>query len=311
MDQQLPQCILSEVLSGEVALGSWDEEQWEWMGDTFWLFSEGLEGLEIFSFGQDPTLSQDHTSMLPTTCQQTLGTAGPAGDQYTDILHSSSLLAHFSTATSHSYDQLQTQTTQYLSLSSPAYSQTPSLDMSPIQSQGSPYSVGPIATPPTVNLPYSPYHEGENLLYGIQPQDFPVPASFAQQPMNPTTEGLVGDTNPENAQTHSVMSYQQAQNAPASNYQSRHSPKLSARRRRRKVKPEECPICGKGHAYKAELDRHMIAQHKDQAEQHDLSVERFLCPHCPQDFARKDHLTRHLQRKHGLPKGIRRRSKEN
>ncbi|KAK3339490.1 hypothetical protein B0H65DRAFT_302045 [Neurospora tetraspora] len=160
---------------------------------------------------------------------------------------------------------------------SPTYTHTPSLGFSPVPSQDSPHSVESLATTPNFTV---------------------------EEPM----DGLL----PKDPQAHTESSYEQAQSHPAPTDQPGHSPKLSARRRRRKEKPVKCPIpgCGMGHAYQAELDRHIIAQHKDQAEQYALSVKRFPCPHCPRDFARKDHLTRHRQRRHGLAKQEKRRSKK-
>lgn len=305
MNQQIPQCTSSKVSSGK-ALWSWGDELWGWTEDIFWSFPEDPQD-DLCLFSEGLSVSQADAFMLPSTCQQKLGTAEPTGNPYTDFQDHSSLPTHISTATTQTYYQQQT---LYASLGSPTHSQTPSLGISHIQSQGSPYSVGFIATPATMDLPCIPNHQGDTLHNGLQLPDVPVPAAFAQQSPNPTAQGLMGDHFPENPQAHYEWSYEQTQEPPAPNDKSGRSPKLSARCRRRKDKPEECPICGKGHAYKAELDRHIIAQHKDQAEQHALSVERFSCPHCSRDFARKDHLIRHRQRKHGLAKREKRSTKE-
>jgi hypothetical protein len=71
------------------------------------------------------------------------------------------------------------------------------------------------------------------------------------------------------------------------------------RQKRKENKPEKCHICQKGHQWRRDLERHYCTQHPDEAAKMGLSMSRPVCRHCGQDFARRDHLTRHLRRKHG------------
>lgn len=71
------------------------------------------------------------------------------------------------------------------------------------------------------------------------------------------------------------------------------------RQLRKLIKPETCPVCGKGHAQVRERDRHIITQHYDEAVRMGLNVDRPQCGLCDQTFRRKDHLTRHMKRRHG------------
>lgn len=71
------------------------------------------------------------------------------------------------------------------------------------------------------------------------------------------------------------------------------------REKRKKEKPERCHICEKGHQWKRDLDRHYITNHPEEAEKRGLHIFRPRCKHCGRTFARGDHLTRHVKRKHG------------
>ncbi|KAK3940306.1 hypothetical protein QBC46DRAFT_341712 [Diplogelasinospora grovesii] len=81
---------------------------------------------------------------------------------------------------------------------------------------------------------------------------------------------------------------------------------VSARERRKIEKPEKCPLCGAGFAYKADRDKHLVTgQHRAQAHNFGLSTEKFSClvGRCralQKTFARKDGLKRHRKNKHGL-----------
>jgi uncharacterized Zn-finger protein len=77
-------------------------------------------------------------------------------------------------------------------------------------------------------------------------------------------------------------------------------PNTSSRRAKRKVdKPEICLICQKGHQWRRELNRHYRTNHPVEAEKMGISMARPVCRYCGKDFARRDHLKRHLKRKHG------------
>jgi hypothetical protein len=71
------------------------------------------------------------------------------------------------------------------------------------------------------------------------------------------------------------------------------------RQKRKEDKPEKCHICEKGHQWKRDLERHYRSNHPDEAANMGLSRSRPICRHCGKDFARRDHLKRHLKRKHG------------
>jgi hypothetical protein len=72
------------------------------------------------------------------------------------------------------------------------------------------------------------------------------------------------------------------------------------KRAKRKVeKPEICLICQKGHQFRRELNRHYRTNHPVEADKMGISMARPVCRYCGKDFARGDHLTRHLKRKHG------------
>lgn len=71
------------------------------------------------------------------------------------------------------------------------------------------------------------------------------------------------------------------------------------RQLRKLIKPETCPVCGKGHAQVRERDRHIITQHYEDAVRMGLNTDRPQCHLCEQTFRRKDHLTRHMKRRHG------------
>lgn len=71
------------------------------------------------------------------------------------------------------------------------------------------------------------------------------------------------------------------------------------RQKRKEDKPEKCHICGKGHQWNRDLERHYWSNHPVEAAKMGLSRSEPKCRHCGKDFARRDHLKRHLKRKHG------------
>ncbi|CVK97054.1 uncharacterized protein FMAN_11289 [Fusarium mangiferae] len=71
------------------------------------------------------------------------------------------------------------------------------------------------------------------------------------------------------------------------------------REKRKEDKPEKCHICGKGHQWRRDLERHYWSNHPDEAVKMGLSRSEPKCRHCGEYFARRDHLKRHLKRKHG------------
>ncbi|KAH6634988.1 hypothetical protein B0J18DRAFT_35324 [Chaetomium sp. MPI-SDFR-AT-0129] len=82
-------------------------------------------------------------------------------------------------------------------------------------------------------------------------------------------------------------------------------PGISAREWRKKIHPEKCPVCGLGHTYQNERDKHIAARHREVAGQYGVSTTRLRCGWCARTFARGDHLTRHLSRSHSREAGRR------
>jgi hypothetical protein len=86
-------------------------------------------------------------------------------------------------------------------------------------------------------------------------------------------------------------------------------PGISSREWRKIIKPEKCPKCPMGFPYKHDLNKHIVARHRQIAAKRKLSLERHACKWCPGMFARKDHLKRHLTKEHQREKTWKRRSK--
>ena len=63
--------------------------------------------------------------------------------------------------------------------------------------------------------------------------------------------------------------------------------------------PHECPCCGRGHARKKDLHRHMRTRHEAEARQFGIPAEEAPCPApgCGHR-ARKDNIKRHVDKKH-------------
>jgi hypothetical protein len=86
-------------------------------------------------------------------------------------------------------------------------------------------------------------------------------------------------------------------------------PGISSREWHKIIRPEKCPTCPMGFPYKHDLNKHIVARHRQVAAKRKLSLERHACKWCPGTFARKDHLMRHLTREHQREKTWKRRSK--
>ncbi|KAK4109129.1 hypothetical protein N656DRAFT_358501 [Canariomyces notabilis] len=126
----------------------------------------------------------------------------------------------------------------------------------------------------------------------------------------PMEQGVIGDVGQGILQGADLISEVESSSSRLSTVHkphNRHS--LPARERRKLDRPEECPLCGKGHAYRAGLNRHICSKHPDEAARFNLSTERQVCKWCRSSFARKDHLLRHLTRKHQRAKQQHRRKR--
>ncbi|KAK3903515.1 hypothetical protein C8A05DRAFT_14512 [Staphylotrichum tortipilum] len=87
-------------------------------------------------------------------------------------------------------------------------------------------------------------------------------------------------------------------------------PKISARVRRNRTKPEECLECWMRFSYLGERDKHIRSRHPHIASAYSISMERHACQWCHKTYMRKDYLTRHLTRKHGREKTRRGRKRQ-
>jgi hypothetical protein len=139
-------------------------------------------------------------------------------------------------------------------------------------------------SPTELYLPYTPPGDLTFTPSMPSPSTNASPSSSHQQPDRKPT----ASTGPKYVplSTHSTSS-------------SKADPHGPRRQLRKLIKPETCPVCGKGHAQIRERDRHIITQHYDEAVRMGLNVNRAECSLCDQTFRRKDHLTRHMKRRHG------------
>jgi hypothetical protein len=86
-------------------------------------------------------------------------------------------------------------------------------------------------------------------------------------------------------------------------------PGYSSRKWRMEHRPERCPVCQKGHSYKSELKKHILARHPELAAEYGIRTARYDCKWCDKSYTRADRLTRHLTQKHGREKNAKRRHK--
>ncbi|KAL6692764.1 hypothetical protein J3F84DRAFT_382243 [Trichoderma pleuroticola] len=76
--------------------------------------------------------------------------------------------------------------------------------------------------------------------------------------------------------------------------------KMSKRDERKANKPEKCHICGLGHDWRRDLERHMVSNHRKEAERMGLDVSKISCRICGLEFdnIRRDRLRRHMKGQH-------------
>jgi len=87
--------------------------------------------------------------------------------------------------------------------------------------------------------------------------------------------------------------------------------KCNSRQRRKKERPEICPVCDQGFDYQANLKKHLIARHPEVISPEER--KRVSCELCPRTYARRDHMLKHMTKAHGRQKtrrGTRRSSCE-
>ncbi|CAI6094899.1 unnamed protein product [Clonostachys chloroleuca] len=82
----------------------------------------------------------------------------------------------------------------------------------------------------------------------------------------------------------------------------RKDPKDLKKNQRKESKPERCPMpmCSQRFAYERDLDRHMVSNHRSEAERRGLDVSKCKCPVCGLEFdnIRYDRLLKHTKLKH-------------
>jgi len=140
----------------------------------------------------------------------------------------------------------------------------------------------------------------------VSPSDIllPAPSSglFHNQPGSNTT------TYPQEAASTNfggaVATMDDFGTSPLAHSQSKNDPngrRRNTREKRKKERPEKCDICGMGHQWVRDLKRHYNIHHSEYAEILGCYTPRLRCRYryCDKSCSRKDHLTRHLQRKHG------------
>jgi len=77
------------------------------------------------------------------------------------------------------------------------------------------------------------------------------------------------------------------------------SPGAPEREVHKEAKLKKCDVCGQGHKKRRDLNRHYVVYHESTAIRMGLDVSKPICRYCGKLFRRKDHLTRHFNRKHG------------
>ena len=139
----------------------------------------------------------------------------------------------------------------------------------------------------SMGLPFTPSE-----VYISTPSAMPSPSSAATNPSPLATDRQSSASfGPKYVPNSDPSSF----NEPGANLSS----STTRRQLRKLIKPETCPVCGKGHAQIRERDRHIVTQHYDEAVRMGLNIDRPQCHLCDQTFRRKDHLTRHMKRRHG------------
>lgn len=82
----------------------------------------------------------------------------------------------------------------------------------------------------------------------------------------------------------------------------RRNPEALKKNQRKITKPEVCHICGKGHTWIRELNRHMVTNHREEAARMNLDLSKTKCKYCDVEFdnIRKDRVKKHVKKVHGI-----------
>ncbi|KUJ07006.1 uncharacterized protein LY89DRAFT_375069 [Mollisia scopiformis] len=155
---------------------------------------------------------------------------------------------------------------------------------------------------------YVPFEEFEQMFYpspDSQPQHPSSESSFAGSLLSdrssPSTSETISDRPTSETQSPSPPSTGPAFKCRfcADTFEKRH---LLNRHENKHTKPVPCPVSGCPHrtAKRRDMQRHVVVHHSHEAP---VAVPKFLCPvggckYAEAGFKRKDHLVRHLERKH-------------
>lgn len=164
------------------------------------------------------------------------------------------------------------------------------------QPVGEGYTTSDTTTPPSdwssSNTALSP---PEQLLLVSSPtfMNYPVPEVFSHNEGIPESFGRCMPITPMNPPRNPT-------NVQKPRRRKRKDVEMLKREERKVCRPEKCHICGLGHAQKRELDRHMVSNHRKEAERMGLDVSKVSCKFCGLEFdsIRRDRLHRHMKRKH-------------
>jgi hypothetical protein len=169
-------------------------------------------------------------------------------------------------------------TSENIRLALEAPDEIPGVDLSPSLWNASPDSLHPLG----YSLPITPL----DLIYHQSPEI----SSQLGCSISPTPEA-------PNYQQTSFIQHQIMQQRRRNN---KKNPESLQRNQRKRNKPEKCHMCGKGHAYKRDLNRHMVSNHKAEAERLGLDVSKIECKICKKVFdrIRSDRLLKHMKKIH-------------
>lgn len=125
----------------------------------------------------------------------------------------------------------------------------------------------------------------------------PVPVSSSS---SATTAGAAFPIMPENPEpSPAANTAHNRRHRRNTRRRQRNTQDIPARELRKQTRPARCPICDYGHAYRADMEKHIASNHPEQAHEFQVSTARTPCTMCSKTFARRDHFLRHCRIIHG------------